>query len=205
MEIPQVFDAEHFRQFTTHEIGTLVKLEQEAVNENIPIVGPVVGKMLWLITKLMKADSVLELGTATGYSAIWIAKALKDTGGRLTSIEWEIEMVQKARANLKEAGYADVVEVKHGDAKKLLSKFEENHFDMIFQDVEKEMYLELLEPCVRVLRQGGLLFFDNTAFKSAGDFLSESLKHPELDGFHLYAFLPEHQPEFDGITLLIKK
>jgi predicted O-methyltransferase YrrM len=205
LEIPQVYDAEHFRQFTTHEKGTLAKLEQEAVDENIPIVGPVVGKMLWLITKLMKANEVLELGTATGYSAIWIAKALKDTGGRLTSIEWENEMVRKAMANLKEAGCADVVEVQHGDAKELLSKYDENQFDMIFQDVEKEMYLELLEPCVRVLRRGGLLFFDNTAFKSAGDFLSESLKHPELDGFHLYSFLPEHQPEYDGITLLIKK
>jgi predicted O-methyltransferase YrrM len=205
LEIPEVYDAEHFRQFTTHEKGTLAKLEQEAVDKNIPIVGPVVGKMLWLFTKLMKADRILELGTATGYSAIWIAKALKGTGGRLTSIEWESEMVQKARANLNEAGCADLVEVQHGDAKELISKYDKNYFDLIFQDVEKEMYLELLEPCVSVLRPGGLLFFDNTAFKSAGDFLSESLNYPELDGFHLFAFLPEHQPEFDGVTLLIKK
>ena len=67
------------------------------------------------------------------------------------------------------------------------------------------MYLELLDPCVRVLKPGGLMFFDNTAFKTAGEFLQKSLIHPELDGFHLYSFLPEHQPEYDGLTLLIKK
>ena len=98
-----------------------------------------------------------------------------------------------------------MVEVLQGDAKELLGKFDVDHFDLIFQDIEKEMYLELLEPCVRVLRPGGLLFFDNTAFKTAGEFLGESLKHPKLDGIHLYSFLPEHQPEYDGLTLLIKK
>jgi len=205
MVMPELFDAEHFRQFTPHETGVLAALEQEAVDKNIPIIGPLVGKMLWLITKLMRAENVLELGTATGYSAIWIAKALKDTGGSLTSIEWDSEMANKARANIEEAGYAEVVEVQQGDAKELLGKFDVNQFDLIFQDVEKEMYLELLEPCARALRKGGLLFFDNTAFKTAGEFLGESIKHPELDGIHLYAFLPEHQPEYDGLTILIKK
>ena len=83
METLELFDAEHFRQFTPRETGVLAALEQEAVEKDIPIIGPLVGKMLWLITKLMKAKSVLELGTATGYSAIWLAKALKDTGGTL--------------------------------------------------------------------------------------------------------------------------
>ena len=134
-----------------------------------------------------------------------MAKALRDTGGKLTSIEWDVDYVERAKANINKAGFADIVEILHGDAKDLLSKFEKDYFDIIFQDVEKEMYLELLNPCVRVLRPGGLLFFDNTAFKTAGEFLAESLKHPELDGIHLFSFLPEHKPEFDGLTLLIKK
>jgi predicted O-methyltransferase YrrM len=200
-----LYEAEHFRQFTPREKGILAKLEKEAVEEDIPIVGPLVGKMLWFHTKLMKAERVLELGTATGYSAIWIAMSLRDTGGKLTTIEWDKKTASKAETNIKEAGFSDIVDVLHGDAKELLTTFEDDHFDMIFQDIEKEMYLELLDPCVRVLRPGGLLVFDNTAFKTAGNFLQESLQHPALDGYHLYAFLPEHEPDFDALTFLIKK
>jgi predicted O-methyltransferase YrrM len=205
MVVPELFDAEHFRQFTAHEQGILAELEQEAIERDIPIVGPFVGKMLWMITRLMKVKRVLELGTATGYSAIWIANALRETGGRLTTIEWDLETANKAVANIETAGCSDLVEVQHGDAAELLFRYDANHFDLIFQDVEKEMYSELLDPCVRVLRKDGLLFCDNTAFKTAGAFLEESLKHPMLDGFHLYAFLPEHSPEYDGLTMLIKK
>jgi predicted O-methyltransferase YrrM len=98
----------------------------------------------------MKADKVLELGTATGYSAIWFAKALKATGGMLTSIEWDIDMMNKAQANIAEAGFSDCVELFHGDAKDLLSKFEENHFDIIFQDVGEDYY-SLIIPHLRQL------------------------------------------------------
>jgi predicted O-methyltransferase YrrM len=205
MTLPDLFDAEHFRQFTPKTTGVLGKLEKEAVEKDIPIVGPLVGKMLWFYTKLMNAKSVLELGTATGYSAIWIAEAVKETGGKLITVEWEAETAEKARSNISEAGYSEIVEVLQGDAARILPDFESAQFDLIFQDIEKEMYLDLLDPCVRVLRPGGLIIFDNTAFKTAGDFLQKSLDNQKLDGFHIYTFLPEHEPEFDGLTFLIKK
>jgi predicted O-methyltransferase YrrM len=205
MVVPDLFDAEYFRQFTSHEHGVLVELEQEAVEHDIPIVGPLVGKMLWMLTRLMGAKRVLELGTATGYSAIWIANALKLTGGKLTSLEWDKNTTEKAISNIEKAGLADQVEVQVGDAVDLIGKYETEQFDLVFQDIEKEMYSSLLDPCVRVLRKGGLLFCDNTAFKTAGTFLHDSSKHPQLDGIHLYAFLPEHSPEYDGLTLMIKK
>lgn len=205
MSIPELYEAEHFRHYTPREKGVLEKLEKEARKENIPIVGPLVGKMLWVLTRITRARNVLELGTATGYSAIWIAGALRETGGKLVTIEWDNNIAEQARKNIEDAGYSDNVEVLIGNAAELLEGFEQNYFDLVFQDIEKELYLDLLNPCTDVLRPGGLLFFDNTAFKTAGEFLSESLKHPELDGFHLYSFLPEHEPEFDGLTFLIKK
>jgi predicted O-methyltransferase YrrM len=201
----ELHDAEHFRQFVWHEHDILLELEKEAVEKDIPIVGPLVGKMLWFHTKLMNARSVLELGTATGYSAIWIAMALKETGGKLTSIEWDSETAEKARSNIANAGLSEYVEVLNGDANEMLSNFEPDTFDLIFQDIEKEMYLDLLEPCTRILRSGGLLFFDNTAFKTAGEFLQRSLEHTQLEGYHLFAFLPEHSPDWDGLTFLIKQ
>jgi predicted O-methyltransferase YrrM len=205
MTQPDVNEAEYFRQFTPHEKGILEDLEREAREKDIPIVGPLVGKILWTMVNIKNAKRILELGTATGYSAIWIAKALSETKGELTSVEWDAELAQRARENIQKANVGCDVKVISRDAKSLLLEFEENHFDMIFQDIEKEMYLELLGECARVLKPGGLIVFDNTAFISAGNFLKEALLHPDLDGFHLYAFLPEHQPEYDGLTFLIKK
>jgi predicted O-methyltransferase YrrM len=201
----EVFEAEHFRKFTPKREGILAELEKEAKEKDIPIIGPYVGNILRFFVKLTNAKRVLELGTATGYSAIWIAEGLSDSGGELVSIEWDAEMAQTARDNIQKANLGCDVKVISRDAKSLLLELEKDHFDMIFQDVDKEMYLELLEPCARVLRPGGLIVFDNTAFISAGDFLKEALSHPLLDGFHLFAFLPEHQPEYDGLTFLIKK
>jgi predicted O-methyltransferase YrrM len=205
MSEPETYDAEDFRKFTPHEGGVLAELEKEALEKDIPIVGPFVGKILWTMVKLMNAKRVLELGTATGYSAIWMAKALEDTGGELISIEWDRELAEKARANIARSGVSCGVKVISGDAKELLSNFASNHFDVVFQDVDKELYLEHLEECVRVLRPGGLLICDNTSFRSAGNFLEKSLEHPELDGFHIQAFLPEHSPEYDALTFLVKK
>jgi predicted O-methyltransferase YrrM len=205
MSEPEVYEAEHFRQFTPKEKGILAELEKEATEKDIPIVGPYVGKILWTLVKLINAKRVLELGTATGYSAIWIAKALSETGGELTTIEWDKDVANKARANIEKAHVTCGVKVIPGDAKDLLSEFESDHFDMIFQDVEKEMYLELLDECSRILRPGGLMVCDNTSFKSSGDFLTKSLEQPDLDGFHIWAFLPGHGPEYDGLTFLIKK
>jgi protein-L-isoaspartate O-methyltransferase len=116
-----------------------------------------------------------------------MAKALSDTGGELITIEWDKDLAKGARVNIEKAGLPCGVKVIPGDAKNLLSEFEPGHFDMIFQDVEKEMYLELLDQC------------------ATGDFLSTSLEHPDLDGFHIWAFLPGHGPEYDGLTFLIKK
>ena len=201
----EVYDAEHFRNFTPRESGILADLEKEAAEKDIPIVGPYVGKILWTLVKLIDAKNVLELGTATGYSAIWIAKALSGTGGGLISVEWDKEIAARARANIARAGVSCGVEVITGDARDVLFTLKPGQFDMIFQDVDKEMYLDLLAHCERVLRPGGLLVFDNTAFRSAGDFLSRSLLHPNLEGFHLFGFLPEHDPEYDALTFLVKK
>jgi predicted O-methyltransferase YrrM len=205
MAEPEAYEAEHFRKFTPRGGGILEELEKEAREQDIPIVGPYVGKILWTMVKLISAKNVLELGTATGYSAIWMAKALSETGGELLSVEWNKEMAKRARVNIARSGVSCGVKVISGDALEILKSLELDHFNMVFQDVDKELYLEQLEECARVLRPGGLLICDNTSFKSAGEFLKRSLEHPDLDGFHVHAFLPGHGPEYDAMTFLVKK
>ena len=204
---PERFDAEHFRRFAPHHGGNVLeRLEREAFEKDVPIIGPVLGKLLYLFAKATGARRVLELGAATGYSAIWLAKAVQDVGGSVTTIEWDPEFAKVAEANVAEAGFAGQVALLQGDAKEILALLKEDElFDFIFCDIEKEMYSEVLDPCVEILRHGGFMLFDNTAFKSGGDFLECSYAHPLLETAHLYGFFPDHSPDFDAITLCVKK
>jgi len=204
---PELFEAEHFRRFAAHQGGSVLeRLEREAEEKDVPIIGPVLGKLLYLLARATAAKRVLELGSATGYSAIWLAKAVKTFGGKVVTIEWDPEMAKTARQSIEEAGHAEEVTVLQGDAATILGSLKkEEPFDFIFCDIEKEMYSEVLDPCVDVLRQGGFMLFDNTAFKSGGDFLECSYTHPLLETAHLYGFFPDHNPDFDAITFCVKK
>ncbi len=197
--------AEHFEKYLPKEGGILGQLEAEADDQGLPIIGPVVGRLLYLLVKTSNANSVLELGTCTGYSAIWMARALEPKGGNLVTVEWDPEMAERARGNIKEAGFSDTVEVVTGDAGGVLEKIEKESVDVAFIDVDKEYYIESMELTIPVLRSGGLMVFDNTAFVSGGEFLDVSWDHPDIETVHLHTFLPGHRPNFDGLSFMVKK
>ncbi len=134
-------------------------LELAAQEEGIPIVGPHVGALLMVLTRASGTKRALELGTAIGYSAIWIARGLMPSG-RLITVEKREEMAKRAEKSIAEAGLGDSVEIRVGEALGLLPSLGEE-FDMIFNDVDKEGYPKLLPVCKKALRPGGLLVTDN--------------------------------------------
>src|SRR5215472_9232122 len=83
--------------------AVLTRLEEEAHRENIPIVDPHEGQLLYLLIKISGTKRLLELGTATGYSGIWMLRGTD--GGQLTTYEMDPERAGRARANFAEAGY----------------------------------------------------------------------------------------------------
>ena len=83
--------------------AVLARMEEEAEREGIPIVEPHEGMLLYLLVKIARAKRVLELGTATGYSGIWLLRGTD--GGTLTTYEMDHDRVQRARANFEEAGF----------------------------------------------------------------------------------------------------
>jgi caffeoyl-CoA O-methyltransferase len=204
---PELFEVEHFRQFNpSAQTPLLARLEQEAKEEGINIIGPLLARLLYQLTRVTKAQRVLELGTATGYSAIWFGQALRRTGGQLVTMEWDATTAEAARLNIAEAGLSDIVTVFQGDAVKFLEELKGGEqFDLIFNDIDKEMYSETLDPCVSLLAPEGLMVFDNTAFKSGGDFLERSYQHPLLETVHLHGFFPDHEPDFDAVSFMVKK
>jgi predicted O-methyltransferase YrrM len=193
----------YFSQWIARRSSLLQKLETEAAAKDIPIVGPVVGRLLYLLARLCSARQILELGTATGYSALFLAQACRRIQGRVISYEIDPLMAERARANIAQAGMNDVIEVRCQDARQATAAIE-GPVDMVFMDVEKQDYVTLLPACAGILRSNGLLVADNTGFMDAHEFNRAIHDDPGWISVNLWALLPGHSPEQDGICLAVK-
>lgn len=194
----------YFARLVPERNDLLQSLEAEARRDVIPIVGPVVGELLYLLARLGRARKMLELGTATGYSAIYLAEAARDAGGRLQTLEVDPAMARRAAANLKQAGLQDWAQVKCGDALQEIAATTDR-YDLIFMDIEKSDYLPALEHCRRILDPGGLLIVDNIAFEEADPFNRALAADRAWRRVSLYALLPGHSPLYDGVCLALKR
>jgi caffeoyl-CoA O-methyltransferase len=193
----------YFREFLPERDQVLLALEREAQVEGIPIVGPVVGELLFILARATGAVNILELGAATGYSAIYLARGCEPAGGRVITLEWDEAMAVRARDNCARAGLADRTEVRVGDALQLMAGMT-GPFDVIFMDIDKETYLPALPHCRRLLKIGGLLFTDNVGFAGAAAFNREIFTSENWRTVHLLSFLPHHSPEHDGLSLAVR-
>jgi predicted O-methyltransferase YrrM len=121
------------------------------------------GKMLELLARIQGARSILELGTLGGYSTIWLARALAQ-GGRVVTLEREPHYAEIARANIANAGFAGVVEVRVGPALQTLPDLQAEGagpFDLIFIDADKQNYPGYLRWSLELSREGTLIVADN--------------------------------------------
>jgi predicted O-methyltransferase YrrM len=192
----------YFRGFIPPRDALLLELEEEAAREAIPIVGPVAGELLHILARAVNAKNILELGTATGYSAIYLARALP-ADGKVVTLEVNPEMARRARANFARARVAAQADVRVGQALELMAAMRET-FDLIFLDIDKESYLPALPFCRGLLKVGGLLVADNTAFAGADPFNREIFGDKTWRVVHLLSFLPRHSPESDGLSLALR-
>lgn len=194
---------EYFRRFLPEREPLLIELEEEAEREDIPIVGPFVGKLLHILAKVTQAERILELGTATGYSTIFLARAFTPGSGRLVTIENDPDMAARAIKNFQKAGLDQRIDIIVGDAQEKLTEMD-GVFDFIFLDIDKEYYAVILKNCRRLLKQGGLLVADNVGFKDADPFNRLIYESSEWKSVSLFAYLPFHSPEKDGLCLAMR-
>jgi predicted O-methyltransferase YrrM len=137
----------------------LRELERDGKEQRLPLIDAEVGALLRVLATTIGAARILEIGTAIGYSGIWLAGALPP-GGMLFTMEMDPARVKVARANFERAGLADRVSVMTGDAQLLVAKVS-GPFDLIFQDGSKRLYSPMLDRLIELLRPGGLLVTDN--------------------------------------------
>ena len=158
-------------------------LERDAEKNAVPIIGPQCGNLLSLIVTTLNAKRVLEIGTATGYSGIWLARPLVRNSGKLLTIEYDPKRAKLARQNFKKAGLENT-EVIEGNAKEIvpeLARKEKGNFDLVLLDVgEKTIYVDLLEYCIALLREGGFLVADNVLWGGFVAVNSDRSKETEI-------------------------
>ncbi len=141
----------------------LTDLRRSIAESGLPeiYIDPTEGRTLQFLLRAVGARRVLELGTLGGYSAIWMGRALPGDG-RLVTIEREPDRAGVARRYIARAGLADRVEVRVGEASDVLEDLsDEDPFDAVFIDADKERYPTYLEWCGENVRSGGLIIADN--------------------------------------------
>jgi len=124
---------------------------------NVP---PQDGRLLRLLAESMNAKNVVEIGTSTGYSGIWLGMALQKTGGKLTTFEIDAQRAATARANFKRAGMADIITLVEGDAHEKVTNLKDP-IDILFLDADKQGYIDYLNKLLPLIRPGGLVIAHN--------------------------------------------
>jgi caffeoyl-CoA O-methyltransferase len=124
------------------------------------IAGPQQGKLLEMLSLMLRPKYVLEIGGFTGYSAICLGQGVQD-GGMLYSVEVNAELGYIFKEFTTKAGLADKVTLIHGDATEVIPTFDDAYFDLIFLDAGKMDYLQHYQLALPKLRVGGFLIADN--------------------------------------------
>lgn len=140
-------------------IDTLKKLEE--TQEEFWNISHQTGNFINILIKSIKAKNVLEIGTSNGYSGLWIADALKETGGHLTTIEFWEKRQCLARENFSKCSLEDVITCKIGSAYEIITGEIKEEFDMVFIDANKQEYIKFFEAVHPLLKKGGIILADN--------------------------------------------
>lgn len=175
----------------------------------IPVIDDDVARFLKLMIQITKPMRILEIGTSIGYSAASMAQAVKEYGGKVTTIEFDEKVAEQAKLNFIHAGVDDVIDLRIGDAKEIIPNLNEN-YDIIFQDVDKRLYPLLFHDCLRILKPGGLLIAEDTLFPVLE---LEEKWHDLIDPIKQFNQLVVGCPEIesillpigDGVTVAVKK
>jgi len=182
-------------------------MQEFAKTEGIPIIGPQVGRFLYQLAITINAKRIFELGSAFGYSAYWFAKAVGDKG-QVYFTDLSKDNIELAKNFIKLVGFEDRISINLGDASSILEQTT-GEFDLIFNDIEKEDYPQVIEKAYNKLRTGGLFITDNVLWH--GRVISED-KSPATEGVREFTqLLMSHKgfyttiiPIRDGISVSVK-
>ena len=141
-------------------------IKNESLDENVPIITDEVLNYMIFTARNIKARNILEIGTATGYSGLFLAQLANENSGFLTTMEIDEIRYGKAVENFKKLGLFEKNKMVFGDALKEIPKLDKNmKYDFIFIDASKGQYLKFFEMSYELLNENGIIFIDNLMFR----------------------------------------
>ncbi len=189
----------------------LQEMEDYARYTRFPIVGPVVGQMFYVLTRLRGARRVFELGSGFGYSTAWFAMGVRDNGGgEVFHVVWDKRLSEAAREYLGRLGLADLVRFRIREAVEELRQTQ-GQFDVIFSDIDKEGYPASLPVIKEHLARGGVMLVDNMFWR--GKVLDPSVTDEATTGIRQFVtavfadkdFVSTIVPLRDGVLVALRK
>ena len=141
-------------------------IKNESLDENVPIITDEVLNYMIFTARNIKARNILEIGTATGYSGLFLAQIANENSGFLTTMEIDEIRYGKAVENFKKLGLFEKNKMILGDALEEIPKLNKNmKYDFIFIDASKGQYLKFFEISYELLNENGIIFIDNLMFR----------------------------------------
>jgi len=186
------------------------EIEGYAAENRIPIIGPAVARLLTLLVQVSAAARIFEMGSAIGYSTIWLARAAGPKA-KIFYTDGNPENARRAQEYFRKAGVAKRIKVQVGNALDLVKKTP-GKFDLIFNDIDKHQYPDALRAALPKLKRGGLFVTDNTLWsgKAARQLEPEDKHTRGVQEFNrmVYAskeLFPVLIPLRDGVTVCRKQ
>ena len=175
---------DYFADALTPEDDVLVQARASSASSTLPHaeVATNQGALLGLLARMVDAKRVLEIGTLSGYSTIWLARAVGPQG-RVVSLELSAENAALAEANIAAAGLADVVEIRIGSATTLLAAMasgDEDPYDLVFVDADKESNPAYVSAALELSHSGTVIVVDNVV--RDGIVVDAASSHPDVRG-----------------------
>jgi caffeoyl-CoA O-methyltransferase len=189
--------------------AVITEIEDYAAKNRVPIIGPAVARLLTLLVQVSGAKRIFEMGSAIGYSTIWLARAAGPKA-EVFYTDGDPEKARRAQDYFRRARVAKRIKVQTGDAIALMKKAP-GKFDFIFNDIDKHQYPDALRVALPKLKRGGLLVTDNTLWsgKAARPAAADDKQTLGIQEFNrlVYAskeLYPVLIPLRDGVTVCRK-
>ena len=175
----------------------------------MPIIGPAVARVLSLVVQISGAKRIFEMGSAIGYSTIWWARAVGESG-RVVYTDGDHKNAEKARRYFERAGVSARITVRVGDALEMLSE-EKEPYDIIFNDVDKTDYPRVVRLALPRLKRGGLFITDNVLWSgrvaqtSPTEASTRAIQEFNRQLYNSPEFYTTILPIRDGVAVAVKK
>lgn len=204
----------YINSLDTANSDLLESIEADARKDLVPIIRKEMENFLSVMLALKQPRSILEVGTAVGYSAIYMSENMPE-GCHITTIENYEQRIKKARDNIQKAEKSDVITLIEGDAGDVLTTLPDSEFDFLFMDAAKGQYINFLPQILRVMKKGALLISDNVL--QEGDIIESHYAvarrnrtiHARMREYmymltHMEELVTSIVPIGDGITLSVR-